>query len=113
MGVYLLNGLRTFGPNIKCRSLRLYAVLFNQFEPNIQIEKDLELQFCMLAEALPDIPIQGNLVVEGVVNTKQGNVIEHRLKLPERGLVYGNMTIPQSIDIPADFCCLGTVTKVD
>lgn len=111
IGVTMLNALLTFGPNIKCQSLRLYVVLCNQFAENIQIEKDLELRYCFQVENLPSPVIKGNLVVEGAVNTKQGNALEYKVKLPEHGVVYGDVTIPDTIDVPDSFCVLGTLTK--
>lgn len=96
--------------NVKCKSLENN----NPFDASIQYSflniDGAEIENVLLMDHSKAITEVLNLKLQGNFHFGYNKARGSNFKLPEYGLVFGNVLVPEGAEVPPTFCCMGNIT---
>lgn len=98
LAIYRSLALIKLGPDIECCHLSIFRGNIEDIS-EVTISDSLSLERSHSTKLLPPNLFLQHLKIQECDN----------LQLPAYGVVYGDMTVPKHVSIPATFCCLGNV----
>lgn len=100
LSIYNNDAFEELGPKVRCKNLTISNDNLVRISPDIVILHDLKISNCPNLTNLENLVIGGDLRLEKMQKVQLHHTV-----------VMGHTYIPESIQVPDSFCCLGQIVR--